>query len=297
MVSDTERILLAVMVALIMLGMGSSLTWKDFLLAIKRPWGLIIGAVSQFGFMPLIALALALGLMLHPLVAVGLLLMGTMPGGTTSNIFTYFSKGNLALSVLMTVNSSLLALVMVPIILLAYGSFFVVDGESVKIPVGDIVATITVLLVPVGIGMTVRRFNANVGALLELLGSILGIVVIIFLIVTWVPRNFQLLLETQWQVYFAAITLGLFGIFLGYLFGKLVRIHPRNCRTVALETGIQNGPLAITVVLLSFVEPEQSRVLMIPVLYSLFIVLTATLVTFYFRRVDEREEQKIPDLL
>lgn len=295
MVSQAEQNLLAAMIIFIMLGMGASLTWKDFFSALKRPWGLFIGLISQFGFMPLIALALSYSLGLHPLWAIGLLVMGSTPGGTTSNIFTYFSKGNLALSVLMTVNSTLFAIVMMPLILVTYGSLFV--SEDFQIPVRDITITLGVLLVPVMLGMFVRRMNANVGALLELFGSVLGVAVIIFLIVTWVPNNYELLLTTPWQVYFAAIGLGVVGVLFGYNFAKAIKIHPRSSRTIALETGIQNGPLAITIVLLSFSDPQVDKVVMIPMLYSLFIVISSSFITMYFRKANTADEQKIPDLL
>jgi BASS family bile acid:Na+ symporter len=106
MVGEFEQAILALMIFVIMLGMGASLTPRDFLLALKRPYGLAIGVISQYGFMPLIGFIMAIALALPEPIAIGLLIMSCMPGGTTSNIFTYFSKGNLALSVLMTVTST-----------------------------------------------------------------------------------------------------------------------------------------------------------------------------------------------
>jgi predicted Na+-dependent transporter len=124
-VTQFEQIMLVALVFVIMFGLGASLTPRDFVSALRRPWGLIIGWVTQFGIMPLLAFCLVLGLLLQlppeiaaPL-ALGALLMGSVPAGTTSNIFTYFSKGNLALSVMMTTNSTLWALVMTPLALLA----------------------------------------------------------------------------------------------------------------------------------------------------------------------------------
>jgi bile acid:Na+ symporter, BASS family len=295
MVSELEQKLLAAMIVFIMLGMGASLTWKDFFSALKRPAGIAIGLVSQFGFMPLIALALAFFFQLEPLYAIGLIIMGSTPGGTTSNIFTYFSKGNLALSILMTVNSTLAAIIMMPLLLWLYGSFY--TSSEVDIPISNITLTLGVLLVPVMIGMLIRKVNANIGALLELAGGILGILVIIFLIVTWVPNNAQVLGSTPAAVFFVALALGVIGVGVGYVFSKFLKIHPRSARTIALETGIQNGPLAITIVLLSFSGPDADKVVLIPVLYSLFIVISSSFITMYFRRANINEEQKIPDLL
>lgn len=295
MITPLEQALLLAMLFVIMLGMGASLTPRDFLLAIRRPWGLLIGFVCQFGVMPLLAFTMAVVLELPPEYAIGALLMGAVPGGTTSNIFTYFSKGNLALSVLMTSNSTLWAMVMTPLALFVYGSHF--TSAEMQIPVQNIAVTLALLLVPVVAAMAIRRRNANVGAVMEMLGGLLGIVVILFLIASWVPRNWPLLVSTPWQVYFTTIGLGVFGIVLGYGLSMGMRLHPRNARTVALETGIQNGPLAIGIVLLTFAGEQADRIVVIPALYSLFIVLVATGVTLFFRRANEAAEQRIPDLL
>jgi BASS family bile acid:Na+ symporter len=105
-----------------------------------------------------------------------------------------------------------------------------------------------------------------------------------------VPRNHQLLATTPWQVYAGAIGLGLCGFLVGYAFARLVRQDGRRARTIALETGIQNGPLGVLIVLLTFTGTQQQEVLLIPVLYSLFIVLTSAAVTVWFRRITTREE-------
>ncbi|MEL6960813.1 MAG: bile acid:sodium symporter [Pseudomonadota bacterium] len=277
---------------IIMLGMGASLTPRDFILALKRPYGLMIGVISQYGIMPLLGFLLALMLSVPETIAIGILIMACMPGGTTSNIFTYFSKGNLALSVLMTVTSTVTGVVLIPVILLLYAA-----ALDLTIPREDIIAVLLVLLVPVAIGMTIRKLNANAGAVIEFCGSILALFFIIFIMVTWVPQNWQFLLNTTPATYVASIGLGLVGITIGYGFAKSLKLHPRNARTVALETGIQNGPLAIAIIIFSFPEAQQQAVMAVPALYSLFIVIVSTLVTLFFRRANTAAEQKLPDSL
>lgn len=292
MVGAFEQALLALMIFVIMLGMGASLTPRDFVLALKRPYGLAIGVVSQFGFMPFIGFLLILALPLPEAIAIGVLIMSCMPGGTTSNIFTYFSKGNLALSVLMTVTSTVFGVVLIPIILVVYAA-----ALDLSIPRENIIATLVLLLVPVGIGMVMRRLNANVGAVTEFLGSALALFFILFIMVSWVPRNWQFLVTTTPATYVAAIGLGLVGITIGYLFARALKLHPRNARTVGLETGIQNGPLAIAIIAFTFGGEQAQSYMAVPALYSLFIVIVATLVTLYFRRANTAAEQKLPDSL
>jgi bile acid:Na+ symporter, BASS family len=292
MVGAFEQAILAMMIAAIMLGMGASLTLKDFTMALKRPYGLFIGLTSQYGFMPLIAFLLALLLPVSNEVKIGLLIMGCMPGGTTSNIFTYFSKGNLALSVLMTVNSTVFGVVLIPLLLVVYAA-----GLNIQIPAGNIVITLFLLLVPVAIGMAIRRWNANVGALVELGGGALGIMFILLILVSWVPRNWQFLMGTPISVFIGAIGLGVLGFLFGYIFSMMLKLHPRNARTIALETGIQNGPLAIAIVALTFAGSQQQAIMAVPALYSLFIVISSTAITLWWRNKANASEQAIPDSL
>jgi bile acid transporter len=289
MLTELETRLLGVMMMIIMLGMGASLTFKDFRIAFRRPQGILVGLLCQYGIMPFIGYMMAVTLGLPPAVAVGLLLMGCMPGGTTSNIFSYFSKGALALSIMMTVCSTLVAVLMVPLLLTFYGGLLDVSSEYV-IPAANVAQVLVVLLVPTVIGIGLRKWNPNVGATIELIGALLGVFVIIFLIGSWVPRNWQLLLTTSSNVYIAAIGLGLVGMLLGYGLARGFRQDSRRSRTIALETGIQNGPLAVLIVTLTFAGTMQQHVLLIPILYSLFIVLTSSAITVWFRRITTREE-------
>jgi BASS family bile acid:Na+ symporter len=289
MLTELETRLLGAMMLVIMLGMGASLTFKDFRIAFRKPQGILVGLLCQYGVMPFLGYLLAVALGFAPALAIGLILMGCMPGGTTSNIFTYFSKGTLALSILMTICSTLVAVAMVPLLLSFYSGLKGLPAEF-QIPAGDVAGVLVLLVVPTVIGIALRKWNPNVGATIELLGAVLGVVVIVFLIVTWVPRNHALLATTAGSVYLAAVGLGLFGMLLGYGLSRLLRQDSRRGRTIALETGIQNGPLAVLIVVLTFQGEQQQQVLLIPVLYSLFIVLTSTAVTVWFRRITTREE-------
>lgn len=303
-VNEFEQTLLRVFILVIMFGLGAGLTPRDFGLALRRPWGLIIGWVTQFGIMPLTAYLLVVTVLLPfttgpevAFIALGALIMGAVPAGTTSNLFTYFSKGNLALSVTMTVNSTLWAFVMTPLMLFIYSNLLNFD-EALSIDFRELATVIVGLIIPVGLGMLVRRLSANAGAVLELVGGVFGVLFIPFLIAIWVPRNWQLLLTTEWPTYAVSIGLGAIGITVAYFIAKAIRLHPMNVRTIALETGIQNGPLAVAVIVAVYIDsPGLDSILLVPALYSLFIVLISTVVTFIFRRANVAEEQKIPNLL
>jgi bile acid transporter len=288
MVTEFETKLLGIMMMVIMMGMGASLTWRDFLIAFRKPKGVLVGLLCQYGIMPLLGFVLARFLNLSPGLTVGLILMACMPGGTTSNIFAYFSKSVLALSIMMTSVSTLVALFMVPALLAFYSQAAGISSDF-QIPASNVAQVLLVLLIPTLLGMFLRKVNPNIGASIELIGGFLGILVIVFLLVTWVPRNHQLLSITPLAVYTAAIGLGLLGMVLGYALARLARQDAKRSRTIALETGIQNGPLAVLIVTLSIPGALQQEVLLIPVLYSLFIVISSSIVTVFFRRQSDRE--------
>jgi bile acid transporter len=303
-VNDFEQTLLRIFILIIMFGLGAGLTPKDFGLALRRPWGLFIGWITQFGIMPLTAYVLIVTVLIPfsdptgvMFVALGALIMGSVPAGTTSNLFTYFSKGNLALSVTMTINSTLWAFIMTPASLYVYSRLIGID-ESLSIEFSELAIVIVGLIIPVTLGMLLRKFSSNIGAVLELVGSVVGLLFIPFLIAIWVPRNWQLLLTTEWPTYVIAIGMGLVGITVAYFISKLLRLHPMNARTIALETGINNGPLAIAVIVAVYIDsPGLDQILLVPALYSLFIVIISTGVTLVFRRANLAAEQKIPNLL
>ncbi|TVP79787.1 MAG: transporter [Puniceicoccaceae bacterium] len=290
-----EQALLAVMILVIMFGMGASLTPRDFSEALRRPKGLIIGFLSQFGLMPLIALGLALLLRLPPPQAIALIMIGCLPGGTTSNMFAYFARGSVALSISMTAASTVLALIMMPLLLDLYASGFAarIDASMLAegaeqgfvIPHINIIVSLFLVLVPVAAGMILRRFSPDWAKTAEDTAGFMAVLVILFLLGSVTVRHGTLFIVTPWTLYAAAISLSLIGFAFGYGFAALWRVEPRQQRAISLETGIQNGPIAFAIILLSFEEPLRSQMLWLPILYSTFVILTASLVTLRFRKI------------
>lgn len=287
MLTPIEKAALGLMIFVLMLGMGSTLSWSDFRSAIEKPKGILIGFLSQFVLMPLIAVGLARVLELDNIVALSLILIGSTPGGTTSNLFTYFSRGDVALSISMTVASTFAAVLMMPIILLLFAANY--TSAEFAVPNKNIVSTLILILLPVSIGMIVRKKNGSVANKLEKIGSAIGIVVILFLIGEFLFRRFDILKSATLNIYAAAILLGLCGFILGYIFSKIVGLSERQSRTVSLETGIQNTPVTMAIIIASFPANEQAAYLLLPMLYALFIVIDSTIVTCFFRFVFKKD--------
>jgi len=290
-----DQALLALMIFVIMLGMGASLTINDFKAVFRSPKGIFIGFVSQFGFMPFIAFALGYILKLDPAFAISLILIGCLPGGTTSNMFTYFSRGSVALSISMTTASTIVAIIMMPILLNLYSIGYTSQiteqlqaiGENTVfvIPTGNIISSLIMVLVPVVLGMFIRYKWADWAKTAEDTAGFMGMIVILYLLITAFVRHGKLFAQTPIEVYIGAITVGLMGFLFGYIVSRILGIAPIYQRAISLETGIQNGPLSFAVILLSFSEPIQSQMIWLAILYSTFIIITSSTITLIYRKI------------
>ena len=282
MVGQFEQAALALMVLVIMLGMGATIRIADFKNAIAQPKGFLVGMLCQFGLMPAIALGLALAFQLPAPIALSLIMVGATPGGTTSNLFTYYAKGDVALSISMTVASTIAAVILMPLAIAIYASSY--TSAELSVPFSNIVVTLVLVLVPVAIGMFVLSRSTRVARALEIVASFAGVLLIVGLIAKFVANNLDLLLATKMSVYLAAILLGLIGFVLGYIISRAVGLSEPLSRTVSLETGIQNTPLTIAVIILSFAAgAQQDEMLLLPTFYAVFIVISSAFVAMWFR--------------
>lgn len=296
LMSNAEKGMLALMILIIMFGMGASLTLENFRYVARNPLGILIGFLSQFGVMPALAWFLATVLDFPPTIALALVLVGCLPAGTTSNLFAYFSRGDVALSISMTTCSTIAALFMLPILLTYYGSGFAsqiqipgAENTAFTIPVQDIVVSLLLVLFPVAMGMLLKRFSPGWAKAAEDTAGFFGIIVIIFLTISFLSSadRRSLMYTTGWNVYLGSILVGVAGFAFGYLVSTLARLPKRYRRTVSLETGIQNGPLAFAIVLLAFSEYPTivNEILWLPILYSFFIVMTSSFATMFYRKI------------
>jgi len=281
MLSPLETILLALLLVVLMTGMGASLTMEDFRAVLRRPRGPLIGLLSQYGWMPLIAYGLAKGLGLPDDMALALIVVGCTPGGTTSNLFTYFAGADVALSVSMTALSTLVAVAVMPALLYVYSSSF--TSASLSIPYGNVISTLAVMLVPMAIGMLVRARAPAAARRVERIGGVAGIGVLLLLIGSALAKNMDLLRATTATMFTAAFGLGALGFGLGWLGARAAGLGAPQRRAVAFETGIQNSPLALGILIASFPGEQQARMLWLPLLYALLVLISASLLTLAVR--------------
>ena len=235
---------------LIMVGMGLTLAPKDFREVLVAPRATVYGLVAQIILLPLVGVGLAMSLDLAPALAVGLVIIAACPGGTTSNLFAFLGRGDVALSIVLTVAASLITIVTLPMFTSwALGHFQ--DSERVlELPVlRTILTLVVIILIPVGIGMTIRHFRQSWAEKGEKLVSIFGLLVLVAVIALLLIDLGEEALVLLRQGGMAVVLLNIIGLVLGMAGGRLMGLPRDQAFTVAIELGIKNGTLGLMVTL------------------------------------------------
>jgi len=247
------KISIILMLFFVMVGMGMTLTFKEFTLVFAKPRGIILGEILQFGFMPFLAMCLGhlLGFYEHyPFIFVGMILITATPGGVTSNLMTYYAKGDLALSISLTSISTVMSLVFTPLLLALYCA----DMPEINIPLKIVVQTILILvIIPLIVGMAIRGKWQSFAQKATPFFSALGIVSLIVLIVVGVLSNLHAFADTArygFKFYMTMFSLTMLGMIFGIFIPKMFRIDNYQTRAISLETGLRNSSLAMTIALL-----------------------------------------------
>lgn len=241
------RVFLPIAVGIIMLSVGLGLTTKDFTRIIRWPKSFFVGLACQILLFPLVAFGIVLIFGLSGSIAVGVMLLASCPGGNTSNLFTKFAHGNVALSVSLTAVSSLLSVATVPIIV-KWAELYFMNSSTVFLDLRGIALRASLLtMLPVTIGMAIRHFSptfANKAAIVTSRLSILLLLVIIIgaVIGNWGPfvENLLLLGGVLTSLFFLLTLLSL-------IIPLALGVGKDNAKTISIETGVQNGALGITV--------------------------------------------------
>ena len=271
-----SQIILPLSLFIIMLGMGLSLTLKDFTGVAAYPRAAMIGITGQMLVLPVVGFGLAAWLMPTPSLAIGLVLLAACPGGTTSNLLTYLARGDLALSISLTAMSSLLAIFTIPLITGLAFHVFADQQQTVAAPVGNMMAALFAMtLLPVIIGMFLRSRSLRLAKWLEPKINLFGAVFFVLLVVFIVAQQGSALLPELASGGLAILLLNLTMMGLGLGAALAFGLNARQATSITLETGIQNSTLAILVAT-TFLHDSQ---LAIPAaLYSLIMYLSAGIV-------------------
>ena len=224
---------------IVMFGMGLTTKPSDFAVVLKRPRDIIIGCVAQFTVMPLLAFFLGKAFGLNDELLVGVILVGTCPGGTSSNVITYLSKGDTALSVGMTSINTLLAPFLTPMLTYLYlRTSVTVDAWSMFLSI------IQVVIVPIGLGLLVNKFfEKHTQKISDALPTV-SVTAICLIVASVVSHNSEKILSTGLIIFIVVILHNLLGYLCGYLIGVLFKMDLPRKKAIAIEIGMQNSGLA-----------------------------------------------------
>lgn len=231
--------LIVPLIQIIMFGMGTSLSIKDFAGVVKMPKGVIVGLVCQFTIMPILGISLALGFGFSAEIAAGVVLIGSSPSGVASNVMTYIAEANLALSVTLTAIGTLLAPLVTPFLMeLLAGQFVPIDFLDMMWSI------INMIILPIVLGVLFNRYLHGKAKWLDDFMPVISMTGIVVILGIMTAGGRDSLLALGFVIILAGIIHNIAGYFLGYWGCRLFGMDEKSCRTIAFEVGMQNAGMA-----------------------------------------------------
>ena len=265
----------------VMFGMGLTIKPEDFAVVFRRPKDILIGCIAQFTIMPFLAFILGRMFSLEIGLMAGLILVGTCPGGTSSNVITYLSRGDVALSVGMTSVNTLLAPVLTPAITWLY------LRTTVHVDMlGMFLSIIQVVIVPIALGFILNHFMGKaVSGVVQIL-PLVSVTAITLIVAAVVSHNAQKILDTGIVVFVVVILHNLLGYATGYLAGVLLKFPLAKKKALAVEIGMQNSGLATSLAGSAF--PDLSMVTVPGAIFSVWHNISGAILANFLHRMDEQ---------
>ena len=260
------------LLGIVMFGMGLTLKPEDFKVVFSRPKDVIIGCIAQFTLMPFLAWALTQVFHLPTELAIGVILVGTCPGGTSSNVMTYLSKGDVVLAPFLT-----------PLLTLLYA------GQRVEVnPVNMFLSIVKVVLVPIALGFVVNHFfhafTQNAVRVLPLIST----TAIVLIICAVVSANSAKIMTSGLLILAVVILHNLLGYLTGFGVGKLLKLDSTKCRAISIEVGMQNSGLATSLAAAHFAQYPLAT---IPgAVFSVWHNISGAVLANFFARTAEKKD-------
>ena len=270
---------------IVMFGMGLTMKAEDFAVVFTRPKDVIIGCLAQYLIMPALAFGLGNLFGLKEELLVGVVLVGTCPGGTSSNVITYLSNGDTALSVGMTSISTLLALILTPVLTYLY------LRTSVTVDVGAMfISIVQVVLVPIGLGMLANKVFGKYTAKVKDALPVVSITAICLIVAAVVSHNSGNIATTGALILIVVILHNILGYLLGYLTGVVFKMNRPRKKAVSIEIGMQNSGLATTLAASAF--PNLAMATVPGAIFSVWHNISGAILAGAFRRTDPASEEE-----
>ncbi len=265
---------------IVMFGMGLTLKFEDFSIVFKRPKDIIIGCVAQFTIMPLLAFILGKAFGLEAGLLAGVILVGTCPGGTASNVMTYLSRGDVALSVGMTGVNTLLAPFLTPAI-----TYLLLKTSVTVDPLSMFLSIIKVVIVPIALGFIINRFWGKYTEKVADVLPLVSVTAITLIVAAVVSHNSERILETGFVVFAVVILHNLLGYVLGFALGLVLKLPLPRKKALAIEIGMQNSGLATSLAGSAF--PDLAMATVPGAIFSVWHNISGALLANIFRRFSD----------
>ncbi len=271
----TATIVLVSALFIIMMGMGLSLTLQDFKRVLKYPKAVFIGFLNQIVLLPIIGYVLIQVFNVDAHIAVGVMIIAACPGGATSNLLTHLAKADTALSVTLTAINSLITIITIPLIVKFGLAEFMSDNTAINAPIGKIAGSLAIVIaIPLTIGMLIKRYSAQFAAKMDKpvrIASALVLLLVIIGLMIKEKENLGPYFEKSWMI---VLSLNLVTMLVGYLTAKIFKLSFKQALTISIESGNQNGTLAIHVAVVSLARPDLA---IAAAVYSLIMYPTASI--------------------
>ncbi len=285
--SIATSIILPVSMAIIMLGMGLSLTINDFKNVVNYPKAAMLGLFNQLIILPIMGFLIAIIFKLSPEMAVGLVLVAACPGGATSNLITHVSKGDSALSITLTAISSVITVFSIPLVISFALLYFLNNSDiEVQLPILKTIFQIMgITVIPVGIGMVVKHFNERFAIKMERPVRIASVVILIIVVIGVVAANKANILPYFKTAGLVTILLNISTMLIGFLSAKMFRLNLKQTITITIESGVQSAVLAMVIATTILKQPNMA----IPAaVYSLVMLFSGGFMMWYFGKREEK---------
>ena len=243
---------LNIAIGIIMFGVALGISIDDFKRLLKNPKILFVGVLSQFILLPAFTFLIILLLKPHPSFALGMMMIAACPGGNVSNFFSKMAGGNAALSVSLTAFATLICIFMTPLNLQFWGSLYEPTNsilETVALDWVDLLKLVSLILgIPLFFGMLIKHYHSEMAQKIENVLKPLSMLVFIALIFIAFSQNLEIFVNHIHHVLFLVIFHNIFAYFLGFYTAKSFKLNKKDTKTIAMETGIQNGGLGLLLI-------------------------------------------------
>ena len=276
---NASTLVLALSLIIIMLGMGLSLVVDDFKRIFVDPRAILTGLVNQLILLPIIGFILITLIPLQPEIAIGLVILVACPGGPTSNLITHLAKGDLALSVSLTAISSFITLLTIPFVINIGLQMILGQGTEIQLNIlQTIIQVLVIVIIPVIIGMTIRAKNGAFADKMQRPVRAASAVVFVLVLVGVLIKERANIIPYFQQAGIIALILNCCTMALGLIAGRLMKLPLKQGISIAIESGIQNGTLAISIATVLLLNTSYA---ITPAVYGLVMFFTGGVIIFW----------------